>query len=50
MLHVENTLFYKLATDLIQHLAVSGHGLGQILHHRHVNIHLLLKIYSGQAV
>ena len=43
-------IIFKLAADLGQHLAVSSHGLGQILHHRHVNIHLLLKIGCGQAV
>ena len=35
---MKNVVFtgeYSLAADLGQHLAVSGHGLGQILHHVH---------------
>ena len=36
MLHVKITFFYKSAADLGQHLAISSHGFGQILHHGHL--------------
>ena len=36
MVCVDIVVAVKLAADLGQHLAVSGHGLGQILHHGHL--------------
>jgi len=36
VISVDGIGFQKLAADLVQHFAVSGHGLGQILHHGHL--------------